>query len=289
MQRVRMMMDYDSWNRRNCTGRGVGVAVLDTGVEEHPDLRGRIIDFQDFVHGRGYLYDDNGHGTHISGCIAGSGILSAGKYQGMAPGCHLMVLKVLDAQGNGNTSEVLEALDYILEYRKELGIRIVNISMGTISRSASDKCGQLIRAVEKAWDAGLVVVTAAGNNGPDPMTITTPGISRKVITVGALEENRGIFAQGYSGRGPTPYCVVKPEIVVPGEHIVSCGTNGKYCVKSGTSMATAIVSGAIALLLEKYPHMTNTEVKMRMYQRAVDLRQPKNQQGWGMLNLNSFL
>ena len=295
MDRVRYEIEYDSWKRGSLLGRGVGIAVLDTGIFPHEDLEHRVACFRDFVNDAAGAYDDNGHGTHVAGIAAGSGVSSKGRYHGIAPKSHIIGCKVLDEQGNGNTKDVLKALRFCIDNRERYQIRIVNISIGTIAKAQDQEKTSLIRGVEEAWDAGLIVVVAAGNNGPAPMSVTTPGISRKVITVGATddEQQRKSLGKGkvsYSGRGPTPYCIVKPEIVAPGANVTSCANRpGEYCVKSGTSMATAVVSGCIALLLEKYPAMTNRDVKLRLFQRAVDIRQPKNRQGWGMIDLNALL
>ena len=153
----------------------------------------------------------------------------------------------------------------------------------------------LVRGVEEIWDAGLVVVVAAGNMGPKRGTITTPGISRKVITVGCSDDDQVVNVMGsrmsdYSGRGPTRSCVCKPDIVAPGAAITSCSNqSGCYTIKSGTSMATPYVSGAIALLLEQNPEMSNRDVKLLLRERAVDLGLPRNQQGWGLLDIPSLL
>ena len=153
----------------------------------------------------------------------------------------------------------------------------------------------LVRGVNAAWDDGMVVVVAAGNMGPKSGTITTPGISRKVITVGCSDDHKEVNVMGnrmidYSGRGPTSACICKPDIVAPGASIMSCANQpGKYTSKSGTSMATPLVSGAIALLLEKYPEMSNRDVKLRLRDRAVDIDLPRNQQGWGMLDIEKLL
>ena len=126
-------------------------------------------------------------------------------------------------------------------------------------------------------------------------TITTPGISRKVITVGCCDDHKEVNVMGnrmvdYSGRGPTMSCVCKPDIVAPGASITSCSNQpGKYACKSGTSMATPLVSGAIALLLEKYPGMNNRDVKLHLRERAIDIGLPKNQQGWGKLDVQNLL
>ena len=149
--------------------------------------------------------------------------------------------------------------------------------------------------VDAAWDAGSVVVVAAGNNGPAAHTITTPGLSRKVITVGCADDDREVEVAGsrmvdYSGRGPTDACICKPDIVAPGSRIVSCNLrrNG-YRFTSGTSMSTPLVAGAAALLLEQNPDMTNRDVKLRFKERAVDLGLPRNQQGWGALDIGRLL
>ncbi len=277
------------------TGRGVGVAVLDTGIYPHEDFGQRITAFFDVLHRRREPYDDNGHGTHISAIIGGSGAASGGRYRGIAPGCDLISVKVLDAKGGGFASDVLMGLRWIREYKDALGIRIVNISVGSYSRKNMSENSALVRGVDAAWDDGLVVVVAAGNNGPGYMTVTTPGISRKVITVGCSDDHKEVSVMGnrmvdYSGRGPTGACICKPEIVAPGAGIVSCSNEpGRYAVKSGTSMSTPVVAGAIALLLEKYPEMNNRDVKLRLRERAVDMGLPRNQQGWGLLDIERLL
>ena len=139
----------------------------------------------------------------------------------------------------------------------------------------------LVQAVERAWDDGITVVTAAGNLGPAPGSITAPGSSRKVITVGAgdlLEPRRGI-----SGCGPTRDCVCKPDLVAPGR------SRKEYVVKSGTSMAAPRVSGAVALALERVPDLTNVQAKMLLCESARDLGLPRNRQGHGMLQTDRFL
>lgn len=277
------------------TGKGVGVAVLDTGIFPHQDFDERIIGFADFVNQRTRCYDDCGHGSHICGIIGGSGAASGGRYQGMAPGCNLVALKVLDRKGNGYVKDVLAGIAWVLERKEELGIRILNISVGAGGRKRMNENSALVRGVNQAWDAGLVVVVAAGNNGPRRMSVTTPGISRKVITVGCSDDDREVLVGGkrmvdYSGRGPTMSCICKPDVVAPGCRVVSCAAQDyKYTVKSGTSMSTPIVSGAIALLLEKNPEMSNKDVKLKLMRSCRDIGLPKNQQGWGMLDVEQLL
>ncbi len=277
------------------TGKGVGVAVLDTGIFPHRDFDSRILGFADMVNGKAGPYDDCGHGSHICGIIGGSGLSSDGRYQGMAPGCNLVPVKVLDKKGNGYVNHVLAGINWILERKQELGIRILNISVGAGGKKFASEKSSLVHGVNRAWDEGLVVVVAAGNNGPRPMSVTTPGISRKVITVGCSDDDREVLVGAnrmvdYSGRGPTRECVCKPDVVAPGSCVVSCACQDyKYTIKSGTSMSTPIVSGAVALLLEKYPEMTNRDVKLKLRESCRDIGLPRNQQGWGLLDVEKLL
>ena len=323
-------------------GKDIGIAVLDTGICEHPDFvsfKNRIIAFKDFVNYKNYMYDDNSHGSHVSGIIAGNGFASKGIYCGLAPKAHIISLKVLDKNGRGNIENVLEALKWILENRYHYNIRIVNISVGSTSYIPVQEDSILVHAVNKLWDEGLIIVAAAGNGGPLPQSIGTPGISRKIITVGSFddelifENNLYPLSKNYSGRGPTISCIKKPDIVAPGNHIISCNVvlpnpsfsykkltsqipiqqlyqktysqnfiysyeDGKkirenlyfgfYTAKSGTSMATPIVSGAIALLLSKYPNLSNKDIKIKLKNTSTDLGLSHSRQGWGLLNIEKL-
>jgi serine protease AprX len=317
MNRAAEIIDLKWAHDRHIFGDNIGVAVVDTGLSLHKDFTeggNRILAFYDLIHGRIEPYDDNGHGTHVAGIIGGSGFLSNGKYIGVAPHCNLIGVKVLDQKGDGNISDVLAGLQWIIDNKDKYNIHVVNISVGTTTKDNIDENSLLVKGVNAVWDAGIVVVVAAGNNGPGPMSISTPGISRKVITVGSSDDRITVELFGnktmdYSGRGPTASCIKKPDIVAPGSNIISCGTmknyqryrynllnnpradtyNIMYTVKSGTSMATPIVSGAIALLLSKYPNMTNKDVKLRLRESAVDLGYPWSKQGWGLLNIPRLL
>lgn len=270
------------------TGKGIGVCILDTGIYEHIDFTGRIWAFYDFLAFKRRPYDDNGHGTHVAGLVAGDGTASMGKYRGAAPGCGIIALKVLDRYGNGSQDDVLRALRWIREYRQQYRIRVVNISVGTTCNSKRNHA-RLLKSVEQLWDEGVVVVTAAGNQGPRPGSITAPGSSKKVITVGSSDLLEGRSA--ISGRGPTEECVCKPDIVAPGNKIMSCvpGKPYSYGVKSGTSMSTPLVTGAIACALEKNPALTNTDIKTMLMNSAEDMGLPQNLQGWGKFNRRKFL
>lgn len=274
----------------------VGVAVLDTGISPHPDFEDRIFAFHDFVNHRQGMYDDGGHGTHVSGCIGGCGRLSRGVYCGMHPRCRLIAGKVLDGKGEGKISHMLEALDWILRYHQEWNIRIVNISIGLGAPAGSAKTQELLQRMEEVWSRGLILVCAAGNAGPEPMTISLLGASKNVITVGCNEGgyfgNACNLCEEHSGRGPTIYAMKKPDIVAPGTRIISCNSNFRrmpYVARSGTSMATPVVAGGLALLLQKDPSLTNEEAKQKLLHTAKDLGEPWNKQGWGMIRMENLL
>lgn len=300
MNKVIENLKVNSIHDRGIIGKNVGVAVLDTGIYPHVDFCKpyyRIIGFIDFINGKSKPYDDNGHGTHVCGIIGGNGYASKGKYTGIAPGCNLIVEKVLDKYGMGNVDSVIEALKWTIRYKDLYNIRIVNLSVGTYGINRSD-IYELIEWVERAWDSGLIVLTAAGNKGPKPMSITAPGTSKKIITVGACERNIYINKNKkykyYSGCGPTKECIVKPEVIAPGADIVSCyNDNNDYISKSGTSMATPIVAGALALVIEygllNNKHITNKDIKIALLETSKDLGRNKNIQGWGKIDIVSLL
>lgn len=275
---------------RGITGKGVAVAVLDTGIYPHPDFfvpEKRILCFKDFVGGKNALYDDNGHGTHVSGIIASGGRAPDGSRIGTAPEARLLALKVLEKDGGGKISNMLLGLDWILKNHLRYMIRIVNISVGMPVKNETDpEEDVLVKKVEQLWDAGLTVVVAAGNGGPQPSSVTSPGVSRKVITVGAMGSADYCVEAKYSGRGPVPgTSVCKPDIIAPASDIISCDNRGRaYKKRSGTSMATPFVSGVIALLLSKEPALSNKEVKRRLLETATDCGREKSRQGWGAVN-----
>lgn len=299
MDRVRKLTGAEPLLAKGFTGKGITAAILDSGIYPHPDLKERIVDFRDFLNGRTGCYDDYSHGTHVAGILAGNGKLSRGRYRGIAPECRLLPVKVLDRRGNGSRQDVLRGIEFVISTRERYHTRILNISVGTLAEGKDDE--ELIQAVEDAWDAGLIVVAAAGNMGPRKESITSPGSSRKIITVGASDDEqieafprKGRILTGYSGRGPTCACIVKPELTAPGTGIVSCSsryafTRQGYTVKSGTSMSTPVVSGAAALLLSLHPEFSNLDVKMRMHESTVDLKLPGSRQGWGFLRIDRLL
>ena len=303
MERVRRLINYRCKETMTYKYRGqqVNVAIMDTGLAAHPDYASRVVNFVDCIDNWRKPYDDNGHGTHISGILGGDGYLSNQVYAGIAPEVRIHGIKVLDANGNGSVKYTLRGIDWILENQDKYKIKITNISVGTLPSYKDNEEMKLLKAVEELWDAGIVVVTAAGNYGPKSGSITIPGISEKVITVGAFDDQiyqnkYGGMQISYSGRGPTLECVCKPEIVAPGSYIKSCNSKRSYgnkkeayTIKSGTSMATSVVSGAVALLLSKHRDMTNLEVKLMLKNTADDLQRARNVQGWGLLNVKKLL
>ena len=279
-------------------GAGICAAILDTGIALHPDLKDRVAGFRDFTGSSIKCRDDSGHGTHVAGILAGNGISSGGTYAGMAPRTDLLIGKVLDREGNGNVDNVISGIQWVMESAVSCGIRIVNISVGTQPDLAQSQKDRLQKAVEELWDMGLIVVVSAGNYGPRSGTVVVPGNSRKVITVG-VPDSPSSFSRSrrerinYSGRGPTNECVIKPDIFAPGTGILSCNSRfsfpgePSYIMKSGTSMATPVVSGALACLLSKYPDMTNVEVKLKLRESCMKI--PGTESGWGLLNVEQLM
>lgn len=267
----------------------VGVAIIDTGVFLHSDISKNVILFYDCVNGLNKPYDDNGHGTHISGIVAAMPNKKTGSLGGINPNANIIGIKALNKIGAGRTSYMLDGFDFVIRNKEKYNIRIINISVGGSDERDDVENLALIQGVEEVWKSGIVVVTAAGNNGPSRSSVTSPGVSRKVITVGASDDISSA-SKNYSGRGPTYNCVIKPDILCTGKEIVSLGNYiDGYSIKSGTSMATPIVTGAISLLLEKYPDMNPKDVKIALKKSARDLGLNKNIQGFGELDIISLL
>lgn len=285
MERVKRLVSAEKVYRFGYTGKNVRIAVLDTGIFLHRDIRNNVVCFEDFVGHKTSCYDDNGHGTHVAGIVC-----SNGKLTGMAPGAQLLVLKVLEKDGGGNTDRVLKALDWVMENRIRYQIRILNFSIGFLPGAKGKEQKQIMNRLEALWDENVTVVTAAGNNGPGRGSITVPGISRKVITVGACDDmtGEGRLPKNYSSLGPTDCCVMKPEILAPGTNITSLDYRGNhYIKKSGTSMAAPVVSGALALALQKNPSLRPEELKVKLYESAK--RQKNAKSAWGILQVDKLM
>ena len=291
MNSVKKIVHAKEVYERGLTGENVKIALLDTGVALHPDVKNHILLFKDYVNGKTYCYDDNGHGTHIAGILCGDGSMSNGKIQGMAPKAELFVFKILDEKGNGRTEDALKALDWLIYNHKKYNICLLNFSMGYRPEAKRKLQSELLDRIERLWNEGVIVVTAAGNNGPKDNTITIPGISRKVITVGACkkQELKKQSLEEYSGRGPTLCCIVKPEILAPGTDILSLSSRRPiYMKKSGTSMAVPVVCGGLALALEKRNTILPEEMKILLYE-SVDNEESLKKHFWGLLNVDKLI
>jgi serine protease AprX len=276
-------------------GTGVGIAVVDSGVTSwHDDLGStRVARFVDFVGFQPAAYDDYGHGTHVAGILAGSGYDSGGRRRGIAPGATLLVEKVLDAGGQGYISNVIAAIDYAIANKDALHLRIINLSVAA-GVYESYNTDPLTLAAKRAVEAGLVVVSAAGNLGraADGSAqyggIGAPGNAPWVLTVGASSHNGTADRSDdtvapFSSRGPSSIDFqAKPDLVAPGVGIESLAEAGStlyntkplmrlwgtvqtatepYLSLSGTSMASPVVSGTIALMLQANPDLTPNQVK----------------------------
>lgn len=284
------------------TGKGITVAVLDTGIYAHPDLNGRIIGFKDFVKQKTAPYDDNGHGTHVAGDIASNGSSSGLRYRGPAPEANLVGVKVLDKLGSGLLSRVIEGIQWCITNKEALNIKVLNLSLGsTATESFSND--PICQAVEKAWQAGIVVCAAAGNDGPQPKTVGSPGIDPLIITVGALDDLNTVnpedeMVASFSSRGPTIDGLIKPDVLAPGTNIISLRSPGSlldkknkqsridnwYTSLSGTSMATPVCSGVVAQLLQLYPALTPDQLKTLLMKTARTLHLDATIQGAGVID-----
>lgn len=287
----------------NLTGQGVVVAVLDTGIYDHPDLSGRIKAFNDLVNQKTNPYDDNGHGTHVAGDIASNGSQSGFRYCGPAPEAEVVGVKVLDKMGSGSFSTVIEGIQWCIDNKESLKIKVINMSLGAAAIESYQN-DPVCQAVEKAWQAGIVVCAAAGNDGPEPKTISTPGIDPIIITVGALDDINTTNPDDddvaeFSSRGPTIDDLIKPDILAPGANIISLRSPGSmldkknsqsrvdnwYSSFSGTSMATPVCCGVVAQMLQADGSLTPEQVKARLIETARKLGDlDPNVQGAGVID-----
>src|ERR1700722_10663547 len=290
-------------------GDGIGVAVIDSGIYNHPDLnaanssKSRIVYRQSFI--GGVLNDDFGHGTHVAGIVAGNGSSSDQQgafrtFKGIAPNANILDLRVLDKNGASSDSVVIAAIQKAVQLKNQYNVRVINLSVG---RPMFESCTQdpLCQAVEAAWKSGIVVVVAAGNEGRNGYgTVLSPGAAPHAITVGAMKTEDTMSTSddriaSYSSRGPTNYdLTVKPDVVAPGNLVdsllapgstlvneypgnvlpASAYTNARvsgtplYFTLSGTSMATPVVSGAAALMIQNEPYLPPDAVKARLMKTA---------------------
>ncbi len=306
-----IMGDGNTAHGLSLTGRDINVALLDTGTYPHPDLIrpvNRILYFKDFINHRDRCYDDNGHGTFIAGIIGGNGFMSKDKYTGIAPGAGLISLKVLNESGNGWTSTVLAAMQWVYDNYEKFKISLACLPFGCVNTLSADT-EPLSRAAQKLWELGIIVCTSAGNNGPDLSWVSSPGINPNIITIGALQRavSPGGSLAPFSSRGLTHDGISRPDFVAPGTNIISLNFKGEpssytalhpsdsrsvgyyYRRGSGTSAACAAVTGLICLLLERYGHLSPGEIKSLLKYSCKSLNLPKVQQGHGLPNMYKIL
>ncbi|HWE55764.1 MAG TPA: S8 family serine peptidase [Acidimicrobiales bacterium] len=273
----------DSLAAAGDTGHGVTVAVLDTGIDNLPDFQGRLVGGVDLTGENNPFQDDFGHGTFVAGLIAGNGASSGGQYSGEAPGANLVAIKVAGASGQTDLATVIQGAVWAITHKAQYNIGVLNMSLG-FQPIGSTVLNPLDQAVEAAWNAGIAVVTSAGNGGPFNGTILSPGDDPLAITVGALDDMATPAItddemNDFSSVGPTsPDGWVKPDLVTSGRSVVSLAAPGSTIsdsfpsahvgssdlVGSGTSFSAAITSGAAALVLADNPGLTPNQVKARL-------------------------
>jgi serine protease AprX len=273
------------------TGTGVGVAVIDTGINATGDLAGKVVHSEDFS-GDNDNVDHFGHGTFIGGLIAGSGAASSGPastglVKGVAPDANLISLKIAGENGAADITHVMAALQWAVSFKDTYNIKVINLSLGTDS-TQDYRIDPFNAAVEKAWQAGIVVVVSASNAGPNPGTITKPADDPFVVTVGAVRDNTTVNTNddtvaNFSGAGPTASNgLAKPDLAAPGGSVVSSRVPGStvdnafpsarigtsYFKGSGTSFASAITAGSAALVLSRNAGLSPDQVKSRLVSTA---------------------
>jgi subtilisin family serine protease len=250
-------------------GRGVKVAVLDTGADPtHPDLAGKVELARDFS-GSPDTVDHFGHGTHVAATVAGTGAASGGSRKGVAPGARLLIGKVLDDTGSGYESSIIEGM----QWATDQGAKVVNMSLGGGPTDGTDPMAAAVDELSAA--TGTLFVVAAGNDGADS-TVGTPGSAPSALTVGAVD--RADALADFSSRGPRlTDDGLKPEITAPGVDIVAARAAGTsmgdpvddlYTTASGTSMATPHVAGAAAIVAQQHPDWSGTQIKNELISTA---------------------
>ncbi|MGV8171130.1 MAG: S8 family serine peptidase [Candidatus Woesearchaeota archaeon] len=288
-----------SWNIMNITGRGVKLAIIDTGIDyTHPDLGGcfgyginsscKVFDGYDFNNDDTDPIDDMGHGTHVAGIASAEGNIT-----GVAPDAIIYALKACDAAGSCTADNLINAMDWA----KNASIDIVSLSLGVWVGDVSEgNSGQMVlsQEVEILNDAGIVVVVSAGNSGPGVSSILAPADAKSAITVGAVDDNGTVnilddLVWYESGRGPSLIGRLDPELVAPGYGILSTKMDGGYEERIGTSMAAPFVSGAAALLLEQYPSLTPLQVRTILMQSTNNIRGNVFDKGTGELDVMNAL
>ncbi|MFF9497864.1 S8 family serine peptidase [Streptomyces flaveolus] len=269
-------------------GKGTKVAVLDTGADaEHPDLEGRITASKNFTDSE-TTDDRQGHGTHTLSTVGGTGAASDGKKKGVAPGADLLVGKVLNDSGSGDSSWIIAGMQWAVDQQAD----VVSMSLG--SQTPTDCTDPMSLAAEELGKSkDTLFVIAAGNSGPTPNTVSSPGCAPSVLTVGAVD--RDDSTAWFSSRGPAIGAhTLKPEITAPGVDISAAAAGGRgvyaYQSMSGTSMAAPHVAGAAALVKERHPDWTAQQVKAALVSSAKsDIPGDVRETGGGRLDVKAAI
>ncbi len=263
-------------------GQGQTICFIDTGLHPHLDYmlpHNRVTKFIDLINKNSKPYDDNGHGTFVTGIACGSGIINP-KHKGFAPLSNIISIKALGEKGISTSNTILDAMEWIYNNHKAYNIGIVCLSLGA---NVEDEIDPLSKSAEVLWKKGITVIAAAGNSGPDKNTIKSPGNNPNIITVGALDTSKNAVAD-FSSRGPTIYGH-KPDLIAPAVNITSLSNSiYPYTEMSGTSVATPIVAGIVADIKSKYPNITNNEIKKYLLNHCTKITGNIDIEGAGFLN-----
>ncbi len=270
-------------------GEGQTICFIDTGISPHCDFmlcKNRIEKFVDFVSGSEEIFDDNGHGTFVAGVCCGGGFLSCGKFAGIAPKAKIISLKALDKNGEANSNKILQAMQWVMDNKEKYKIDTVCMSFGSEPLGLNDP---IMIGAEKLWDCGVTVVAAAGNSGPEWQTIKSPGVSRKIITVGGFDDNRidddfnpNFFEMAsFSSRGPC-FRYFKPDLIAPAVDITSCGRSEDYIKLSGTSVASPMIAGLCALIKEREKNFSPNQIKSTILSLCKPAFYNRNLEGYGI-------
>ena len=290
MQRTNHVIKSDTLHRLGLSGKGVGVAVIDTGCFPHLDFllpHKRNIVFVDMLNNKSNMYDDNGHGTFVCGALAGSGYSSGGVYCGVAPQCDLVVIKALDQNGKAQGLKILDAMQWVQDNQKRYHIKVVCMSFGSEPKHQFDA---LSLGAASLWDEGITVVSAVGNDGPNEGSIKSPAMSPKIISVGCVDTSKTVYKiADFSSRGPI-FGAIKPDIVSPGVNVVSLDNSAKlFTTMNGTSVSAPVVAGVCALLLEYQPNLSPNELKSILLDGAVSVGSQPNAEGMGLVDAKRSL
>ncbi|MCP4247235.1 MAG: S8 family serine peptidase, partial [bacterium] len=299
---VASRVNADMLHAQGITGAGVTIAFVDTGnstasdtihynaaeqwrfLAQYDAINGVLLDTNDFGPANPPAEQDiNGHGGHLASVALSAKQTMAGTYNGVAPGADMVSIKAFDVRGDGTYADIINGIQFAVDFQAAYGIEVLNLAFNgpSVSYYWQDP---LNLAVTAAWDAGLVVVTSAGNGGPDPMTVGVPGNNPYAVTTGAMSDgftpgdDNDDFLTSFSAAGPTFERFIKPDVVAPGGHVLGMASYDSFrgltypgaqagfpeCERSGTSPAAAITSGVVARMREDDPALTNDDVKCRL-------------------------